>query len=106
MVSWVRDTVQGRYQDRFINQAVLERYKYKAKILYTKPKEEEIFRVIFVKGKFDLSELRKGNICKQKTKWHIVLNISKSKNMRRYFEASSIIKCDKDKGNENVIGFD
>ena len=27
-------------------------------------------------------------------------------NMRRYFEASSIIKCDKGKGNENVIEFD
>ena len=26
--------------------------------------------------------------------------------MRRYFEASSVIKCDKDKGNENVIWFD
>ena len=33
------------------------------------------------------------------------LNVSKSKNMRRYFEASVIIKCDKDKGNKNVIGF-
>lgn len=28
------------------------------------------------------------------------------KNMRIYFEASSIIKCGKDKGNENVIWFD
>ena len=26
--------------------------------------------------------------------------------MRRYFEASNIIKCDKDEGNENVIRFD
>ena len=26
--------------------------------------------------------------------------------MRRYFVASSVIKCDKDKGNKNVIGFD
>ena len=26
--------------------------------------------------------------------------------MRRYFEVSSIIKCDKDKGKENVIWFD
>ena len=55
--------------------------------------------------KFDLSELRTGNICKQKAKWHIALNESKSKNMRRFFEASSIMKCDKDKGNENVIWF-
>ena len=46
-------------------------------------------RVIFAEGKFHLSELYAGN-----------------KNMRIYFEASSIIKCDKDKGNENVIWFD
>ena len=34
----------------------------------------------------------KGNICKQKAKRHIILNVSKSKNMRRYFEANSITK--------------
>ena len=64
------------------------------------------FRVIFAEGKFDLSELHAGNICKPKAKWYIVINASKSKNMRRYFEASSIMKYDKDKGNENVIWFD
>ena len=63
-------------------------------------------RVIFAEGKFHLSELHAGNICKPKAKRCIVLNASKSKNMRRYFEASSVIKCDKDKGNENVISFD
>ena len=30
-------------------------------------------------------------------KWHVSLNVSKAKNMRRFFEASVIIKCDKDK---------
>ena len=60
----------------------------------------------FAEGKFDLSELRKRNICKQNSKWHVALNVSKSKNMRRYFEANSIIKCDKDKRNKHVIGFD
>ena len=60
---------------------------------------------MFADGKFDLSELRKGNLCQQEAKWHLVFNLSKSKNMRRYFKASSIIKCDKDKGNKNVIAF-
>ena len=32
--------------------------------------------------------------------------VSKSKNMRKYFEARRIIKCDKGKGIENVIGCD
>ena len=39
-------------------------------------------------------------------KWHLVPDVSKSKNMGRYFEAGSVIKSDKDKGNKNVIGFD
>ena len=46
--------------------------------------------------------MRKGNICKRKAKWHLDLNASKSENMRRYFEASSIIKYEKDKGNKYV----
>ena len=35
-------------------------------------------------------------------KWNLVLDISKSENMKRYFEASSIIKYDKDKGNKYI----
>ena len=63
-------------------------------------------RVIFAEGKFDLSELRKENICKQKAKWHFDLNVPESENTRRYFEVNSIIKCDKDEENESVIRLD
>ena len=86
--------------------AVLERYKDKANILYVEPKEETIIGTFFTKRRFDLPGLRKGNICKQMAKWQIVPDVWKSENMRRHFEASSIIKCDKGKGNENVIRFD
>ena len=30
-------------------------------------------------------------------KWHLVLDVSKAEDMKRYFEASSITKYDKDK---------
>ena len=82
--------------------AVLERYKDKAKILYIELKEEEIL------GLFLLKESLIFQNCVKETsaKWHFVLNVSMPKNMRRYFEASSIIKCNKDIGNKNVIGFD
>ena len=57
---------------------------------------------MFEEGKFDLSKLRKENIFKKKAKWHVVLKVLKPKNMKRYFEASSTIKWDEEKGNENV----
>ena len=62
-------------------------------------------RVIIAGGKFDFSELSKGNIFKQKEKWQLVLNVSKSTDMRIYFETRSIIKRKKDKGNRHVIRF-
>lgn len=31
--------------------------------------------------------------------------VSKLKDMRKYFETSSIIKCDQDKGDKNFVGF-
>ena len=94
MVSWVRRMVhQGCIRTLLgQNQNTLH---------WTKKRGDS--SVIFAEGKFHLSELHAGNICKPKAKWYIVLNASKSKIMRRYFEMSSIIKCDKDKGNENVI---
>ena len=97
MVSWVRRMVhQGCIRTLLgQNQNTLH---------WTKRRGDS--RVIFAEGKFHLSELHAVNIWKPKAKWYIVLNASKSKIMRRYFETSSIIKCDKDKGNENVIWFD
>ena len=60
----------------------------------------------FAVGKFDIPICAKETSARKRQKWLLALDISKSKNMRRYFEASSVIKCDKDKGNKNVIGFD
>ena len=60
----------------------------------------------FAVGKFDIPNCAKETSARKRQKWHLVLDVSKLKNMRRYFKASSVIKCDKDKGNKNVIGFD
>ena len=49
MVIWVRNTMQGYYQERFFAKAALERYKDKAKILYIEPKEEEILGLFLPK---------------------------------------------------------
>ena len=98
--------MQGHYQDRFIHQVCLRTLSGQSQNTLHWTKGRGDFRVIFAEGKFNFSELRKQKICKQKAKWHLALNVSKSKNMRRYFEVSSIIKWDKDKGNKNAIMFD
>ena len=81
MVSWVRDTVQGYYQDRFIHQVCIRTLWGQSQNTLHWTKGGGDFRVIFAEGKFDRSELCKGNISKQKGKWHLVLNVSKSKSM-------------------------
>ena len=85
-----------------MTKAVLERYKDKAKILYIELKEEEILGLFLLKESFIFQNCVKD----RSAKWHFVLNVSMPKNTRRYFEVSSIIKCNKDIGNKNVIGFD
>ena len=84
--------------------AVLERYKDKANILYVEPKEETNLGIFFTKRRLIFQDCVKGTFA---SKWQNgKLSLMSHENMRRYFEASSIIKCDKGKGHENVIEFD
>ena len=87
--------------------AVLERYKDKTNILYIEPKEEETL------GLFLLTETWIFQNCEKETPASKGPNgtLSLMYQSQRAWEdilkqvASSIIKCDKDKGNKNVIAF-
>ena len=104
---WFRDMAQSHYQDAF-TKPVLERYKDKAKILCIEPKDKKVLGLFFSKESLIFHNCAKETSAsrRQMQIGTFSLIVLKSKNMRRYFEASSVIKCKKDKAIKNVIGFD
>ena len=77
--------------------AVLERYMNKAKIL--EPKKEKMLGLFLLKESLNCLKETCASECQYGT---LSLMYHVSKDMKRYFEASSIIKYDKDKGNKYI----